>query len=193
MLQRCAALIAAAGLTLVTVACAQTDAGITTNVKTKLAADDTVKAYDVNVDTRNGVVTLTGEVDSATEKEVAIRIARETEGVRDVVDQIRIGEATPTAGIDNPDRDRDVSGTIREEGRQAGQAVSDAALTTTVKSKFLADDMVKGLNIDVDTQDGVVTLTGNVATKAEADRAMMLARQTEGVSRVVDNLKVGRS
>jgi len=184
MLQRCAALIAAAGLALVTVACAQTDAGITTNVKTKLAADDTVKAYNVNVDTRNGVVTLTGEVDSAAEKEVAIRIARETEGVRDVVDQIRIGEATPTAGIDD---------TVREEGRQAGQAISDAALTTTVKSKFLADDMVKGLNIDVDTENGVVTLTGNVSSRAEADRAMMLARQTEGVSRVVDNLKVGRS
>jgi hyperosmotically inducible protein len=183
MLQRCAALIAAAGLALVTVACAQTDAGITTNVKTKLAADDTVKAYNVDVDTRNGVVTLTGEVESTAEREVAIRIARETEGVRDVVDQIRIGEAAPTAGIDT---DRDISG-------QAGATVSDAAITTTVKSKFLADDMVKGLSIDVDTANGVVTLTGNVATRAEADRAMMLARQTDGVSRVVDNLKIGRS
>lgn len=190
MLQRCAALIAAAGLALVTVACAQTDAGITTNVKTKLAADDTVKAYQMDVDTRNGVVTLTGEVESAAEKEVAIRIARDTEGVRDVIDQIRIGEAAPTAGIDN---DRDISGTLRNEGQQAGQAVSDAAITTTVKSKFLADDTVKGLSIDVDTDNGVVTLTGNVSSRAEADRAMMLARQTEGVSRVVDNLKVGRS
>jgi hyperosmotically inducible protein len=194
MLQRCAALIAAAGLALVTVACAQTDAGITTNVKTKLAADDTVKAYQMDVDTRNGVVTLTGEVESAAEKEVAIRIARDTEGVRDVIDQIRIGEAAPTAGIDNdPDTDRDISGTLRNEGQQAGQAVSDAAITTTVKSKFLADDTVKGLSIDVDTDNGVVTLTGNVSSRAEADRAMMLARQTEGVSRVVDNLKVGRS
>ena len=58
MLQRCAAVLAAA---IMTVACAQTDAGITTNVKTKLAADDTVKAYQVDVDTRNGVVTLSGD------------------------------------------------------------------------------------------------------------------------------------
>ena len=211
MLQRCAALIAAAGLALVTVACAQTDAGITTNVKTKLAADDTVKAYQMDVDTRNGVVTLTGEVESAAEKEVAIRIARDTEGVRDVIDQIRIGEAEPTAGVDTPgivedakregreagqeikEFGRESSQETKEAGRTASQAVSDAAITTTVKSKFLADDTVKGLQIDVDTSNGVVTLTGSVSSRAEADRAMMLARQTEGVSRVVDNLKVGRS
>ena len=104
MLQRCAAVLAAA---IMTVACAQTDAGITTNVKTKLAADDTVKAYQVDVDTRNGVVTLSGDVESAAAKEQAIQIARQTDGVRDVIDQIRVGEAAATAGRDN-DVDVDV-------------------------------------------------------------------------------------
>lgn len=179
MLKSCAALVAAAGL-VVTVACAQTDAGITTSVKTRMAAADTVKAYEVSVDTRNGVVTLSGEVATTAEKEQALRIARETEGVRDVIDQIRIGEAAPTAGLE-------------EQAGQAGQAFSDAAITTTVKSKFLADNSVKGLRINVDTSAGVVTLSGNVSTRAEADRAIMLARETEGVIRVVDNMKVSRS
>ena len=71
MLQRCAGVLAAVGM-VVTVACAQTDAGITTNVKTKLAADDTVKAYQVDVDTRNGVVTLSGDVETSAAKEQAI-------------------------------------------------------------------------------------------------------------------------
>src|ERR671911_1836897 len=97
MLKNCAALIAAAGLVF-TVACAQTDAGITTNVKTKLAADDMVKAYQVDVDTANGVVTLSGAVENAAAKERAVTIARGTDGVRDVVDQIRIGEAAATTG-----------------------------------------------------------------------------------------------
>jgi hyperosmotically inducible protein len=213
MLQRCAAVLAAA---IMTVACAQTDAGITTNVKTKLAADDTVKAYQVDVDTRNGVVTLSGDVETTAAKEQAIRIARGTDGVRDVIDQIRVGEAAATAGTyrDNDvDVDVDVdddleakaragAAEVKEEGREAaakagevagkaGAAVTDAAITSAVKAKFLADTTVKGLKIDVDTSAGMVTLNGTVSSRAEADRAMMLARNTDGVKGVHSNLKIG--
>jgi hyperosmotically inducible periplasmic protein len=215
-MKSCAALIAAAGLVF-SVACAQTDAGITTNVKTKLAADDTVKAYEVNVTTQNGVVTLSGDVESAGAKERAIQIARGTDGVRDVIDQIRIGEAAATTGDRDPgDRDHDytlddnaaraarqAADDARELARDAptaageaadrtGAAVTDAAITSAVKAKFLADTTVKGLQIDVGTDAGVVTLNGTVSSRAEADRAMMLARNTEGVENVVDHLKVGR-
>jgi len=185
MLQKCATLIAAAGL-VVTVACAQTDTGITTNVKTKFATDDTVKAYQVDVTTRNGVVTLSGDVDTAAAKEQAVRIARDTEGVRDVIDQIRVNETAATGGF----FDRGIGERASEAGRDAAGAFSDAAITATVKGKFLADDTVKGLQIDVDTKAGVVMLNGTVASRAEADRAVMLARNTEGVDHVVDNVRV---
>src|SRR5688572_31461967 len=105
MLQRCAAVLAAA---IMTVACAQTDAGITTNVKTKLAADDTVKAYQVDVDTRNGVVTLSGHVETSTAKEQAVRIARATDGVLDVIDQMSVGETAATSGSDRDIADIDL-------------------------------------------------------------------------------------
>ena len=83
-----------------TAACGQTDPGITTAVKTKLAADDTVRATDINVDTKNGVVTLKGEVPSAAAKTRAIELAKATDGVRDVVDAIAVTPAaTPTRGI----------------------------------------------------------------------------------------------
>jgi len=214
MLQRCAAVLAAA---ILTVACAQTDAGITTNVKTKLAADDSVKAYQVDVDTRNGVVTLSGTVENTAAKEQAITIARGTDGVRDVIDQIRVGEAAATAGTRDNDVDVDVDtniddkaasaarsagAEIKEESREAkakageiadktGAAITDAAITSAVKAKFLADTTVKGLRIDVDTSNGMVTLNGNVSSKAEADRAMTLARSTDGVKTVHSNLKIG--
>ena len=91
MLQRCAAVLAAA---IMTVACAQTDAGITTNVKTKLAADDTVKAYQVDVDTRNGVVYLTGDhMKSQAEIDQAIKLAKETSGVKSVENKLVVGDA----------------------------------------------------------------------------------------------------
>ena len=60
----------------IAVGCAQTDAGITTKVKSKLAADDTVKAYQIDVDTKEKVVTLSGNVDSAAAKDRAAELAR---------------------------------------------------------------------------------------------------------------------
>ena len=70
--------------------------------------------------------------------------------------------------------------------------MSDAAITTAVKTKFLADTSISGLKIDVDTMDGVVTLNGDVASKAEVDRAVSVARETDGVKRVVNKLRVQR-
>ena len=82
-----------------TVACSQTDAGISTAVKSKLAADDMVKAYKVDVDTQNKVVTLNGEVDTAAQRAHAVMIARGTKGVADVIDNLRVN---PTAATSYP-------------------------------------------------------------------------------------------
>lgn len=183
MLQRLAALVGVAALT---VACAQTDAGITTNVKSKMAADDTVKAHEINVDTKNGVVTLTGDVDSPIAKERAVQIARTTDGVREVVDHLTVTEAAPTGGLYDRDEVDRGTGNIGDNEPITG----DPGITAAVKAKLLADSMVSGLRIDVDTENGVVTLTGNVKSKAEADRAVMIARKTDGVTRVVNNLKM---
>ena len=193
MLQKCATLVAAVGL-LAAVGCGQTDAGITTNVKTKMAADDTVKAYQIDVDTQNGVVTLKGDVDSVAAKSQAVEIARTTEGVRNVVDQIQVNETAPTGGLleSAQQEGRELGDRAGDAANRAGAALSDAAITSAVKAKFLADTTVGGLKIDVDTRAGVVMLNGTVASRAEADRAVMLARETEGVDNVVNNLKVGR-
>ena len=89
------ALVVAAA-TLIAVACAQSDAGITTKVKSKLAQDDTVKASQVNVDTKDKVVTLTGTVDTDAAKSRAVELARDTTGVRDVVDNLSVAGSTPS-------------------------------------------------------------------------------------------------
>jgi osmotically-inducible protein OsmY len=187
-----------------TVACSQTDAGITTKVKTKMAADTTVKAYEINVDTKNHVVTLSGDVDTSAAKEQAIQIARGTEGVTDVIDQIHVKETAATGGLieESKEQGREaankVEGAAKSAGnavegaaKSTGNAVKDAAITTAVKAKFIADSSVKGLRIDVDTDNGVVTLTGAASSRAEADRAVVLARNTDGVVRVVDNMHIG--
>jgi osmotically-inducible protein OsmY len=83
-------LVGACAIALFAVGCAQTDTGITTSVKNKLIADDLVKARQINVDTQDKVVTLTGEVRSEAEESRALEIARATDGVRDVIDQINV-------------------------------------------------------------------------------------------------------
>jgi hyperosmotically inducible protein len=168
------------------IACAQTDPGITTAVKAKFAADDTVKAYKIDVDTKDRVVTLTGAVDSSAAKERAVQIARATDGVNNVVDNMTVAPgATPTTGIDDP-----LQRKAGEAASRTGEVVGDAAITSAVKTKFLADPNVAGLKIDVDTTDGVVTLKGNVQSATEKTRAIELARETTGVKSVTDQLKV---
>src|SRR4026209_2293723 len=90
MHQRFAILLSAGALAL-TVACSQTDTGITRAVKTKMAADDTVKASEINVDTHNHVVTLNGTVGSVAEKQRAETLARDTKGVNSVVNDLTVG------------------------------------------------------------------------------------------------------
>jgi hyperosmotically inducible protein len=213
MLQRFAIVVAAAAA-IATGACAQTDAGVTTAVKSKFAADDTVKAYQIDVDTADAVVTLSGTVENPAAKERAVMIARETSGVRDVVDRITVSrdaavtpgdvkDSVDHAASDARDRVREGADAAKDSGREVaattgqaadrgGAAMTDGAITAGVKTKFLADTSVSGLKIDVDTQDGAVTLTGTVPTRAEADRAVSLARDTSGVKRVVNNLRVER-
>lgn len=166
---------------LLVVACAQTDAGVTTSVKTKFTTDDMVKAHQIDVDTREGVVTLTGSVDSEAARNRAVELARATEGVKDVVDNLRVEPGTaPTAGTE-PYQTKPFPG-------RPATGIGDASITATVKTKLLADTDVAGLRIDVDTSDGVVTLTGEVNTAMEKEEAMRLAREVNGVKRVIDKL-----
>ena len=73
---------------------------------------------------------------------------------------------------------------------QAEHALQNGALTAKIKSKMALDDTVKALDINVDTADGVVTLTGTVRSAAERTRAVQLARETAGVTSVTDRLTV---
>lgn len=197
-------LMTAVALAVATVACSQSDPGITTAVKSKLAADDTVKAYRIDVDTKDRVVTLSGEVDNAAAKARAVELARGVDGVREVVDNTAVvAGVTPPGGLD--DRAAATTGQVARDAdaktddaqkkasdaaEGVADATKDAALTAAVKSKFLADTRISGLKIDVDTRASVVTLTGTVNTAAEKQRAVAVAKETDGVKTVVDNLKV---
>ena len=75
--------------------------------------------------------------------------------------------------------------------RTPGTQVDDAAITAAVKAKLAADGDINPFNIDVDTNEGVVTLQGRVEKEAARSKAEELARETDGVKRVINLVKVG--
>jgi hyperosmotically inducible protein len=76
-------------------------------------------------------------------------------------------------------------------GKTVGETIDDATITARVKTALLNDPQVGGMKIDVDTAQGIVTMSGVVKNKAEESRAIELARQTPGVKDVKSTMQVG--
>jgi hypothetical protein len=151
-MKRFGSFAAAVALACFTAACSQTDAGVTTKVKAQLAADDLVKAHEVNVDTHEHVVTLSGDVDSEAVRQQAVRIARGTEGVTGVVDELRV--VGTTGSIDSQDpkieirgsddkveikTDDDLADDIKDGAKATGNAIKKGAEATADGAKKVGE------------------------------------------------------
>jgi hyperosmotically inducible protein len=142
------------------------DASITASVKSRLLWNDTTDGLDIEVDTVNGRVSLTGDATTQAEKDLASRLAMRTDGVRGVDNKIVV-KASTTPNPDNAD-----------------ERVSDTWITTKVKSSLLMSNNVDGLDLSVETKDGTVTLTGTASSTAERDLAVEIAKDIKGVKGV---------
>jgi osmotically-inducible protein OsmY len=142
------------------------DAWITSKVTARITADPEVNPFEIDVDTTDGVVRLSGMVEDEAQRTEAESLARRTEGVKDVINDIELGDPTVKENID------------------------DAWISTKVKSKLAADPDVNKFNIDVDVLQGVVTLSGTVETDYARQHAEDIAGRTKGVTGVKNLLKV---
>jgi len=98
--------------------------------------------------------------------------------------------AVETAG-DKTKNAAETAGQKTKEGvSKSGEVITDAWITAKVHTRFTGEDALKGSDIDVDTNNHVVTLNGTVKSAAGRARAVELAKTTDGVTRVVDNLKI---
>lgn len=156
-----------------------TDETLQDRIERRLEASPMVKKYDIKVKVSAGVATLTGTVAAAAQKAEAARLAQ-VANVAKVQNDITV--------------DKNVDQTLVERAkagmRKTGEAITDAWLTTKVKWFFTGEDLLKGSEINVDTNNRVVTLKGTVASAAGKKHAVDLAKQTEGVTRVVDELVI---
>ncbi len=142
------------------------DGTVTAKVKNALGKDPLVKARKIDVDTLEGIVILTGVVETEEEAQKAVEVAQGVPGVKEVKNNLQLGKKT------------------------WGQAFDDKVIGSKVKAKLIKEPGIRSLNIDVDVNKGVVTLTGVVGYQHQKDRVMEIARTTSGVIEVVDNIKV---
>jgi osmotically-inducible protein OsmY len=148
------------------------DATITTAIKSKYLGDEEISGLKVHVETINGKVTLTGAVPNKHVEERAVSIAKNTNGVKEVVSKLA------------------KEGKAGEESSTAGNVIPDATVTAAVKSKYLADEEISGLDVHVETVNGKVTLRGTVPSKHAEERAVSIAKNTNGVKEVVSRLEI---
>jgi len=147
---------------------AGSDGSVTSAVKLRFMGDSRVPALDVNVDTNHGVVTLFGIVPSQQAKQAAEADARKVAGVTKVKNEIQVV----------PSSERKVT------------AAKDDDIEKSVEGAF--KNMKDFEKVDVAAKNGVVRLTGEVATLEGKVRAATIARSQTGVRAVEDDLKVER-
>lgn len=163
------ALVGCASSSMVSKNTQHTDSGVTSVIEASLEANDKVKARQVEVQTREGIVYLTGVVDTEEARREAGRVAWRTEGVRGLNNDLTVGERT------------------------VGSWVDDVMISSRVKSKLIGSSDVKSGDIDVSSSQGVVTLIGRVSTQAIKTEAERIARTVKGVTNVNNELLVGNA
>ena len=173
----------------------------------------TLKRYDIDVKVDAGVARLTGTVATAADRRKATQLAT-IPGIARVENQLivdlsakkstagtmkgkagnaaektkegaeRLGEKTKAGAEKVVDK-------TKEGLSKTGEVITDAWITTRVKSKFIGEDLLKNSDINVDTTNHVVTLRGTVMSAAGRARAVAQAKEVEGVHTVVDQLTIG--
>jgi osmotically-inducible protein OsmY len=160
------------------------DAWIGGKLEAVYALNRHLSAFAITTEVENGIVHLTGDVESDIDRDLAAELAKGIEGVVEVDNDLEIAAdardaAERSSGSDSSGSDRSF-----------GVWIDDATTTATVKSRLLGNPNTDGLQIDVDTRGDVVTLTGEVGSAEEKALAEELARNTGDVKDVRNQLVV---
>ncbi|MEQ5807424.1 BON domain-containing protein [Alteromonas sp. NFXS44] len=156
------------------------DAWIDGKAEATLLFNGNLNSFDINTDVQDGKVILTGKVDNSVDKKLAEELVANIDGVTDVDNQLTIVEEHDSEAMDGDDMDMD----------SATGKLTDAKIATVIKTRLLMDSDISGFDIDVDVEQGNVTLTGTVDSDAERDLAVEIAKNATDVTDVEDNLKV---
>ncbi len=144
------------------------DTVVTASVKSALVADADIKSFDFKVETRKGVVMLSGFVDNQAQLDRANSLAKGVAGV------IRVENSV----------------TLKSGSTTVGTKVDDSIVTAKVKAALIGDEAIKSNDIAVITRKGEVQLSGFVNNQAQIDRAVQISKAIDGVASVSNEMKI---
>jgi hyperosmotically inducible protein len=155
------------------------DAWLVGKVEMAFTLNEHLNPFHINTDVDASVVTLSGTVESDVDRDLAEEIATGVEGVAAVNNDLKVDSAGSMR--------KDAQG---DGGRDFARVVGDATMTAVVKSKLIANQNIAALDIDVDTESTVVTLSGRVATEEQKELAGEIAMNSNNVQNVRNMLVV---
>lgn len=158
------------------------DATLNANVHRRLAYHSGLGTAKLNVDVAGSTVTVTGTVDSDDQRESVISVIEDTKGVTEVNDNITVAESGEEPAEDEAD---DESFWARTKA-----TISDEYTEKRVETSLMLSRNVQLRHLDVEVEDGVCVLTGTAEREAEIDLAEKIAVNTQGVAKVVNEIKL---
>ncbi|MBU1044431.1 MAG: BON domain-containing protein [Candidatus Omnitrophica bacterium] len=154
------------------------DGWISMQIKSSLLFNRNVSGINTQVFVKDGIVTLKGEAQNQAQKDLAGAYSRDVTGVKDVKNEITIAKM-PT----EPKQMKEAKQTMAEK-------IDDASITAQVKVAFLSHHSTSAFKTKVETNNGVVTLSGNAVNSAAKDMAGKVANDVNGVTQVINNMTV---
>lgn len=159
---------------------AANDKWLETQLETAYLFNPHLNNLSIDPEVENGDVMLTGTVRSDIDRDLAVEIAKSLDGVKSVGNSLEIKEDMEDPGL--PESDTDFL-----------QKVKDATTTAQVKTRLIGNENIAAGDIDVDTRNSVVRLSGKVRSDTERQLAEFIARNTSGVLAVANELEISRS
>src|SRR5688572_552259 len=176
------------------------DGWLVMKVHSEMVDEDVLSGSNIDVDVKNGVVTLQGTVPSEAARARALAVAKANDGVKNVVDQLKIAPARGSNMAAKADRAGDKAERAGERAadktasatRKTGRAIDDGWIKSKIYAQYMADwnTVLNDSDIDVDVQNNNVTINGTVKSAEAKAKAISIAKATDGVKSVKDNLRV---
>jgi hyperosmotically inducible protein len=170
-----------------------TDSELEDKIKARFDTDAQLKAADLSVsaDAEKNEATISGVVGTQSLRTKAVDLAKEASPGLIITDKIDVKPREMTREEYTEEHAGEERKRARGAGEKLGASLDDAWIHTKLVAKFIGDADTPGRNINVDVVNNIVTLRGTVETAEQRAEAERIARDTEGVRRVVNQLKVG--
>ncbi len=147
------------------------DGWISMQVKGALLYNRNVSAVKTQVFVENGIVTLKGEADNQAQKDLTGEYAKDVKGIKEVKNEMTLAK-------------------VEEKQETMGDKIDDASVTAQVRMALLSHHSTSAFKTGVETNDGVVTLTGKATSAAAKDMATQVANNVNGGTKVINNMVI---